>query len=412
MQKKLIVIGGGASGFFCAVNAKRLDPSLDVVIVEKSSKILSKVRISGGGRCNVTHNCFEIPVMSKRYPRGHNLVKKTFHGFFTTDTIAWFGERGVKIVAEADGRMFPVTNTSETIIDCLVREMNRTGVKLIYNMEVSGLVPENNKWSVQFSKNDPLEADYVCIACGGYPKLSSFGWLTELGHKVDAPVPSLFTFNMPGNDITTLMGVSVESAQVKIAGTKLHETGPLLITHWGLSGPAVLRLSAWGARVLAEQEYRFTAIVSWVGERKEPEIRELLQQQRSDQGAAKISSRNVVGLPNRLWEYLLLKAGVKAEWRWADLPATNFNTLIRLLTSQEFPVSGKTTYKEEFVTAGGVQLNEINANTMESKLLPNVFFAGEIMNVDGITGGYNFQHAWTSGFLAATEIAGRSASSE
>ncbi|MET0299967.1 MAG: aminoacetone oxidase family FAD-binding enzyme, partial [Flavitalea sp.] len=306
MQKKLIVIGGGASGFFCAVNAKRLDPSLDVVIVEKSSKILSKVRISGGGRCNVTHNCFEIPVMSKRYPRGHNLVKKTFHGFFTTDTIAWFGERGVKIVAEADGRMFPVTNTSETIIDCLVREMNRTGVKLIYNMEVSGLVPENNKWSVQFSRNNPLEADYVCIACGGYPKLSSFGWLTELGHKVEAPVPSLFTFNMPGNDITTLMGVSVESAQVKIAGTKLHETGPLLITHWGLSGPAVLRLSAWGARVLAEQEYRFTAIVSWVGERKEPEIRELLQQQRSDQGAAKISSRNVVGLPNRLWEYLLL----------------------------------------------------------------------------------------------------------
>jgi predicted Rossmann fold flavoprotein len=406
MQQRLVVIGGGASGFFCAVNARRLNPELEVIIVEKTARILAKVRISGGGRCNLTHQHSDISMMSKKYPRGTNLVKKSFHSFFTTDTIEWFGSRGVAIKAEPDGRIFPVTDSSETVIDCLVREMNLLGVKLWYNKDVRQIAKQGDQWNLIF-RDGAIEADFVCVACGGFPKASSFEWLTQLGHSIETPVPSLFTFNMPGNDITTLMGVSVEHAQVKIAGTKLQETGPLLITHWGMSGPAVLRLSAWGARVLADREYRFTAVVNWLPTIPEPELRQTIQGFRDSNAGARVSGKNNLGLPQRLWEYLSRQAGCNPDWRWADLPSINQNRLIRYLTAQEFLVSGKTTYKEEFVTAGGISLSEIDANTMESKLLPGVFFAGEIMNVDGITGGYNFQHAWTSGYLAAWAIAER-----
>ncbi|RYY12182.1 MAG: aminoacetone oxidase family FAD-binding enzyme, partial [Chitinophagaceae bacterium] len=315
MQKRLVVIGGGASGFFCAVNARRLNPGLEVIIVEKTSKILSKVRISGGGRCNLTHQHSEIYLMSKKYPRGTNLVKKTFHNFFTTDTIEWFGSRGVAVKAESDGRMFPVTDSSETIIDCLVREMNMQGVKLWYNKDVRQITKEGPQWKLSFP-DESLLADYVCIACGGFPKASSFGWLTALGHSIEPPVPSLFTFNMPGNAITSLMGVSVEAAQVKIAGTKLQETGPLLITHWGMSGPAVLRLSAWGARLLAEKEYRFTALVNWLPDTPEPVLREKVQGFRETNAAARVNGRNNLGLPQRLWEYLTQQAGASnSRWR-------------------------------------------------------------------------------------------------
>lgn len=407
MQKKLIVIGGGASGFFCAVNAKRMNPALDVTIVEKTGKVLSKVRISGGGRCNVTHENFEIPYMSARYPRGGNLVKKTFHRFFTIDTIEWFRSRGVMLRGEADGRMFPVTNSSETIIDCLIREMNLQGVRLLYNKDVRQIIKQGDQWSLVFPEG-LMVSDYVCIACGGYPKASSFSWLTETGHHIEDPVPSLFTFNMPGNPVTALMGVSVENAQVKIIGTKLQETGPLLITHWGMSGPAVLRLSAWGAHVLSEVQYKFPVSINWLPSLKEPEVRENIRSLRESIPAQKIPGRNPFGLPQRLWEFIVVQSGIQADWRWADLPSVNQNRLINNLCSQEFAVSGKTTYKEEFVTAGGIRLNEIDANTLESKLLPGVFFAGEIMNVDGITGGFNFQHAWTSGYIVAKTIAERS----
>ncbi|HTE26327.1 BaiN/RdsA family NAD(P)/FAD-dependent oxidoreductase [Flavitalea sp.] len=403
MKKRLIVIGGGASGFFCAVNAKRLNPRLEVIIVEKTSKILAKVRISGGGRCNVTHECFEIPVMAKRYPRGSNLVKKSFHQFFTTDTIEWFRARGVLIRAEADGRMFPVTNSSETIIECLLREMNKQGVQLLYNKDVKALRKEGENWHLSFD-DDTMTCDYVCIACGGYPKAASFSWLTVLGHTIEAPVPSLFTFNMPANPITALMGVSVELAQVKIVGSRLEQSGPLLITHWGMSGPAILKLSAWGARLLAETVYQFRILVNWLPEQNEAGLRELFRSLREESAAQKISSRNSFGLPQRLWDYLLTESGCKPEWRWADLPSANQNKLVTNLLAKEYQVSGKTTFKEEFVTSGGINLSEINSNTMESKLLPGLYFAGEIMNVDGITGGYNFQHAWTSGFVAASAI--------
>jgi predicted Rossmann fold flavoprotein len=407
--KKLVVIGGGAAGFFCAVNAARMNPGLSVTIMEKSSKVLSKVKISGGGRCNVTHACFTIPEMIKKYPRGGNFLKKCFYQFFTTDTINWFLERGIILKTEPDGRMFPVSDDSQTIIDCLVKQMNKYGVKLELNREVKEITQEDGRWIVRHgTEMNTTEADYVCIASGGYPKAASFEWLRKLGHSIAEPVPSLFTFNMPSHPITALMGISVELAQVKIMGSKLQETGPLLITHWGMSGPAILRLSAWGAALLATNEYQFNLLVNWIPHSTEPLLRAEMQSNRNEIAAQKMYGRNGFGLPQRLWEFILTESGCKAEWRWADLPSTHLNRLLKNLLSHEFEVKGKTTYKEEFVTAGGVQLNEINPHTMESKIAPNIFFAGEVMNVDGITGGFNFQHAWTSGWIAANAIAGKS----
>jgi predicted Rossmann fold flavoprotein len=413
LSEQLIVIGGGAAGFFCAVNAARMNPALKVTIVEKTGKLLSKVKVSGGGRCNVTHACFEISEMSKKYPRGQNFVKKTFHQFFTTDTIEWFRERGVELKTEKDGRMFPVTNTSQTIIDCLLREADKYGVEIMMNTEVRGMrsevggqKSEHSKFHLELSDLRLLTSDFVCIASGGYPKLSMFDWLKETGHNIEEPVPSLFTFNMPGNPITKLRGISVEKAKVKVQGTKLEEEGPLLITHWGMSGPVILRLSAWGARELKVKNWEFTISINWIPEYKEISVKEKMQQLRFEMAAQKISNRNPFALPNRLWEFFLLQSGINTEMRWADLPAKEQNKLIKNLCSFEYNVKGKTTFKEEFVTAGGIKLNEVDANTMMSKKGSNLFFAGEILDVDGITGGFNFQHAWTSGWVAAKNIAG------
>jgi predicted Rossmann fold flavoprotein len=405
VSKQLIVIGGGAAGFFCAVNAARLDPSLKVTIIEKSNKLLSKVKVSGGGRCNVTHACFDIAEMSKRYPRGQHFVKKAFHQFFTTDTINWFEERGVKLKTEEDGRMFPVTNSSQTIIDSLLKETNKFGVEILMNKEVKSLSMVNGQWSIKFSNSETLTADFVCVASGGYPKSSMFDWLKELSHTIEEPVPSLFTFNLPKHPITKLMGVSVEKAKVKIQNSKLDEEGPLLITHWGLSGPVVLRLSAWGARELKERNWEFGISVNWLPDYNEETLRKKIQELRNTNASQKIVNKNYFGLPARLWEFFAEQSGTKNEWRWADLPSTEQNKFIKNLCSYECEVKGKTTFKEEFVTAGGIKLNEVDANTMMSKKVPNLFFAGEVLDVDGITGGFNFQHAWTSGFVAAKSIA-------
>ncbi len=410
-KKRLLVIGGGAAGFFCAVNAARLDPSMEVILVERSNKLLSKVKVSGGGRCNVTHACFSIADMIKRYPRGASFLKKAFHHFFTTDTIQWFEERGVPLKTEADGRMFPVTDSSETIIQCLIREANRYGVRILMNKEVkelrvrsSELGVGSKRFEVVFANGEVDYADYVCIASGGYPKTIQYEWLGSSGHHIEEPVPSLFTFNMPGNEITSLMGVSVERVVVKIAGTKLSEEGPLLITHWGMSGPAVLKLSAWGARGLKVKSYEFIVVVNWLPEFNENTLREKLQRLRFDIATQKMINRNPFGVPNRLWEYLLKQSGIGEDLRWADCPAAAQNKLVKNLCAQQFPVKGKTTFKEEFVTAGGIALNEIDFNTMQSKKLPGLFFAGEVIDADGITGGYNFQNAWTTGWIAAHGI--------
>jgi predicted Rossmann fold flavoprotein len=405
VSKQLIVVGGGAAGFFCAVNAARMNPDLKVLLLEKTSKLLSKVKVSGGGRCNVTHACFDIPVMAAHYPRGENFVKKTFHQFFTTDTIQWFEERGVKLKTESDGRMFPVSNSSQSVIDCLFAEANKYGVQIMMNAEVKSFALNENHFDLQIADGRKLKADYLCIASGGYPKASMFEWLLSSGHTIEEPVPSLFTFNMPGHSITKLMGVSVENVQVKITGTKLQSEGPLLITHWGLSGPAILKLSAWGAKQLASIKWQFNAMINWVPEFNEQSLKEKFSAMRSAAASQKILSKNIFGLPNRLWEFVVNTSGVTSEMRWADLPSTIQNKLVKNLCSYECGINGKTTFKEEFVTAGGIKLSEIDHNTMMSKKIQNLFFAGEIVDVDGITGGFNFQHAWTSGFIAAKTIA-------
>lgn len=400
-HSRLVVIGGGAAGFFCAVNAARLHAGLEVVLLEKTGKLLSKVKVSGGGRCNVTHAAPDLAYMARRYPRGQHFVKKAFGHFFVPDTIAWFADRGVPLKTEADNRMFPVTDDSQTIIDCLLREADQYGVRVKTNTEVLAMHrTAAGRWQLDLGQGNTLEADAVCVAAGGYAQAGKFAWLQALGHHIETPVPSLFTFNMPGNPITALMGVSVPEAQVKIAGSKLQELGPVLITHWGLSGPAVLRLSAWGARELCTKNYHFTAIINWAPAYHETSMREALQTARG-LGGQKMYSKNQFGLPSRLWQFLLTQAGIPEDMRWADMPAKAQQQLTKLLTAMECPVAGKTTFKEEFVTCGGIQLAEVDANTMESKKAPGLFFAGEILDVDGITGGFNFQHAWTSGMLAA-----------
>ena len=407
-RKRVIIIGGGAAGFFCAINAARINPVLEVIIIEKTTKLLSKVKVSGGGRCNVTHSCFSIAEMIKKYPRGNSFLKKAFHHFFTTDTIAWFKERGVELKTESDGRMFPITDSSQTIIDCLMKEVNHYGVEILMNKEVKSLSQLNGQWQLIFANGTSLIADYVCVASGGYPKSSQFEWLQKIGHTIENPVPSLFTFNMPGNDITELMGITVENVSVKINGTKLSEQGSLLITHWGMSGPAILKLSAWGAKELAVKNYEFGVTINWLSSFNEQTLKDKFQQIRFDIASQKIVNRNPFLLPQRLWQYLLQQSGIHEDMRWADLPAKEQNKLIKNLCAQEFSVKGKTTFKEEFVTAGGIALNEVDYNTMQSKIANNLFFAGEVLDIDGVTGGFNFQNAWTTGFITAKAIAEKS----
>lgn len=402
-EGRLIVIGGGAAGFFCAINAARMSPNLQVTIVEKTNKLLSKVKVSGGGRCNLTHALFDIAEMSKRYPRGQHFVKKAFHQFFTTDTIQWFKERNVIVKAESDGRMFPLTDSSQTIIDCLMHEANQYGVAIRMNFEVKDIAIKDGQFIVH-SPTTSLSAGYICVASGGYPKTAQFQWLKNMGHTIAEPVPSLFTFNLPQHPITQLMGVSANLVKVKIEGSKLVEEGPVLITHWGLSGPAILRLSAWGARELSAKSYHFKAHINWLPQCNETDMREDIKTHRKQNGSKRVYNHNVTGLPQRLWVFLLVQSDISDTIRWADLPAKKENQFIQNLLDYTVEVKGKTTFKEEFVTAGGISLNEVDSYTMMSKKIPNLFFAGEVLDVDGITGGFNFQHAWTSGWIAAKRI--------
>jgi predicted Rossmann fold flavoprotein len=403
-QKKLLVIGGGAAGFFCAVNAARINPGLKVIIVEKTNKILSKVKVSGGGRCNVTHACFEIEALVKKYPRGQNFLKKIFYQFNTTHTIQWFEERGVKLKTEADGRMFPATNSSQTIIDCLIQEANKYKIEFLYNTEIKSIKKIENEFELLTATPKILTANFLCIASGGYPKVSQFDWLQQIGHTIENPVPSLFTFNIPNHTITSLMGVSVADAMIKINGFKYVQQGSVLITHWGLSGPAVLKLSAFAAKDLAAVNYHFSISVNWLNNYTENALREEWSFFRQRFAAQKINQKNPFQLPQRLWLYLLKESFIDESMCWAALTVKQQNQLIKNLTAQLFEVKGKTTFKEEFVTCGGIKLTEIDANTLQSKLITNLFFAGEIIDVDGITGGFNFQNAWTTGWIAANTI--------
>lgn len=402
-KKKLVVLGGGAAGFFCAVNAARLHPDINVVLIEKSTKLLSKIKVSGGGRCNVTHADFRISSMAACYPRGEKFLKKAFNNFFTNDTVDWFQNRGVQLKTEDDGRMFPQSNSSQTIIDCMLDEAAKYNVEVITSARLTTCHKRNNNFVLEFENKPQIVSDYLVIATGGFPLLKQYSFLEFSKHSIVKPVPSLFTFNIQNKELASLMGVSV-NAQIKIAGTKFLSSGSILITHWGLSGPAILKLSAFAAIYLAEQDYNYKIFVNWLTDYNEQTLRQKILAYKISCGAKRVSNKMELNIPGRLWEYLIIKANTNPEKRWADLKSSEINSLIKHLNADEYFVKGKTTFKEEFVTAGGISLNEVDHNTMESKLVKGLYFAGEILNIDGITGGYNFQNAWTTGYIAAKSL--------
>lgn len=400
-----VVIGGGAAGFFAAVNAARMKPEMSVVIIEKSTKLLSKVKVSGGGRCNVTHACFVPNELVAFYPRGSKELRQAFSRFSTGDTVEWFESRGVELKTEDDGRMFPVTDDSQTIIDCLMSEAEKYGVEVFMEAGVHSLVRDGDFWALTFEGAIPtMHARNVLVAAGGGRSMQSFQWLKNLGHNIVPPVPSLFTFNMPGNEIIRLMGVSIEPVTVKIVGTDIETEGPLLITHWGMSGPAVLKASAFGARELANLQYKFTAEINWLSGHGEDDLFEDLCWYKMQHPAQKVVTTSHLHVPKRLWEFLVLKSGMDAHLKWGDAPHKAIRSLAKTLTADPYSVSGKTTFKEEFVTCGGIDLREIDFRTMESKLHKGLYFAGEVIDVDGVTGGFNFQNAWTTGYIAASAV--------
>ena len=403
-KKKIVVVGGGAAGFFCAIQIAELHPDWEISILEKTNKLLSKVKVSGGGRCNVTHACPDVELLLKKYPRGTRFLKKAFYQFATKNTIEWFAKNGVELHTEKDGRMFPTTNSSDTIIDCFLRKVHQYKIKILTQHEVVDVVHNATDFTIQLQGRVAMQADAICLATGGMLKSDRLKWLTHFGHSIVAPVPSLFTFNTVDKKITTLMGVAVEKASIQWRGNKSTETGPLLVTHWGISGPAAIKLSAWCAREMSETNYEGAIIINWTPNYNESTLKMEWINLRMDFGKREMGSKNPFDLPQRLWHYLLQEAGVALNTKWADLKSANQQLLIQLLTRYTLEIKGKTTFKEEFVTCGGVDLKDIDAQTMESKLVPGLHFAGEMMDVDGITGGFNFQHAWTSGWIAAQHI--------
>ena len=419
-NKKVVVVGGGAAGFFCAIQIAELHPHWEIVILEKTNKLLSKVKVSGGGRCNVTHACPDVEILLTKYPRGTRFLKKTFYQFATKNTINWFAKNGVTLHTEKDGRMFPTTNSSDTIIDCFLRKVHQYKIQVLTQHEVVNILHNNNgnitvenkitkstkqkAFTIQLQGSVEMQADAICLATGGMLKSDRLKWLTNFGHTIVEPVPSLFTFNTVDKKITTLMGVAVDKASIQWRGNKNMEIGPLLITHWGISGPAAIKLSAWCAREMAETNYEGVIVINWTPGYNEPTLKMEWINFRMDFGKREMGSKNPFDLPQRLWHFLLQEAGVTLTTKWADLKSVNQQILIQLLTRTTLDIKGKTTFKEEFVTCGGVDLKDIDAQTMESKLIPGLHFAGEMMDVDGITGGFNFQHAWTSGWIAAQHM--------
>jgi len=385
MSMNIIVIGGGAAGFFAALSCKFHHPEYTVTLVEKSDKLLAKVAVSGGGRCNVTHACFDNKTLSKFYPRGERQLYKLFFQFNAKDTVTWFESRGVKLKTEADNRMFPVSDNSQTIIDCLVSEANKLGVVIQKGVSVSDI--------------RETRADKIIIASGGSPKLAGFDWLKNLGHTIIPPVPSLFTFNMPDEPIKKLMGVVANPVSLRIKGVKAESIGPLLITHWGMSGPAVLKLSSLCARELSEIDYTFEVVVNWLNE-NEVQMRDQLSITLEKFGKRQLGNINPFQLPSRLWLFLLEKNEIDPTIPWNELGKKRHNQLMNTLLNDAYKVKGKTTFKEEFVTCGGVALDEVSFDTMESKICPGIYFAGEVLDIDAVTGGFNFQAAWTTGFVA------------
>jgi predicted Rossmann fold flavoprotein len=402
--KKVIVIGGGAAGFFFAVNCAELHPDYDITIIEKSNKLLEKVRISGGGRCNVTHACFDPKLLTKNYPRGERELLGAFHRFMTSDTVRWFEDRGVEIKTEDDGRMFPVTDNSETIAQCLLKSAQQYGVKIRTHEEIDTMVHIDGRWKLTTANDEVLNADIIFIATGS--ALRMWDMLRHMGYRVAEPVPSLFTFNIKDPRINGLQGISAERVTVKILDTKLEQSGPLLITHWGLSGPAILKLSAWGARILKDKKYNFQVSVNWTGMMSNNETLDFLKKHKEEFPKRSVIGKPLFKLSSRLWESLCKYAGLseKVPINWADMSKKDMEKLAQTLSNSVFQVTGKSTFKDEFVTCGGVELDQIDLKTFKSKLHPDLFFAGEVLNIDAITGGFNFQAAWTGAWIAAQNV--------
>ena len=399
-MSKVLVIGGGAAGFFSAINiAEKAD--VQVTIVEKSSKCLSKVKVSGGGRCNVTNVCSDANQLVKNYPRGGKKLKPLFKNFNTTDTVQWFEDRGVSIKAEKDGRMFPVSNSSQTIIDCFYKEAQKNGVEIRTSLGVNDFTKTENGFQVSFSDGSSELFDKVVIASGS--SAAFWSMLEEKGIEVVEPVPSLFTFQIEDARLKGLQGIAFSDVEARIAGTKLMQTGPLLITHWGLSGPAIIKLSAWAARDLAECDYTFQVSINLSGKTYE-ECRGIIVDFKETNPKKKLGTAMPLELPKRYWERLLQIVDVPANKLWSELPKKANNRLVEELCNATFQVKGKTTFKEEFVTCGGVSLNDVNLETMESKKIEGLYFAGEVMNYDGITGGFNFQGAWATAWAVSESM--------
>ena len=396
----IIIVGGGAAGFFTAINIVEKNPKLKVAILERGAEVLQKVRISGGGRCNVTHAIFEPNELVKFYPRGEKELRGPFHQFCSGDTIEWFEQHGVELKIEADGRMFPVSNSSQTIIDCFLKATQKLGIAVLTGQSVQSIFKKENEWKIETQSENYL-AEKLILATGSNPKV--WEMLQTFGHAVVSPVPSLFTFNIKDSRIKELPGVAAQ-VTVKVKDTKLTSTGPLLITHWGMSGPAILKLSAWGARILHDKNYQFTIFINWLNDADKEDVEKKLKDLKQEHAKKSVSKKSPFELTNRLWESLVLASGIESETKWADLSKIQLQNLVNQLTNGTFQVNGKSTFKEEFVTAGGIDLKEINFKTMESKLHENLYFAGEIVNIDAITGGFNFQNAWTSGFIVANAV--------
>lgn len=401
-MKKILIIGGGAAGYFTAINAKENNPDLDITILEKGKDVLQKVKISGGGRCNVTHACFEPKELVKFYPRGEKELLGPFHQFMTGDTFEWFDDRGVPLKIEDDNRVFPEANTSQAIIDCFQNNVDKLGVKVLTNCGVNEVYQQENKWIIN-TKDKTFEADKLVIAAGSSKK--TWELCETLNHTIINPVPSLFTFNINDARLTDLLGISVPNATVTIVGTKLEASGPLLITHWGMSGPAVLKLSAFGARILADKNYQYNVEVNWLSTSSENVLHSLLNLKKKEPRKTVVLKSPFAEISKRLWERFVTFSEISKTQNWADISNYQLEKLVNQLTKGIYNANGRTTFKDEFVTAGGIDLKEINFKKFESKKHKNLYFVGEVLNIDAVTGGFNFQNAWTGGYICAKALA-------